>query len=99
MSQQIILLLGAFLFCLGLFLILTRRSSIMVLIGIELMLNASNINFVVFGRNDGAVQGQMAAIFVMVIAAAEAAIALAIIFKIYKHYKTTDLSEVKELKG
>lgn len=78
---------------------MTKRNSMMVLIGIELMLNASNINFVVFGQNDASVQGHMAAIFVMILAAAEAAIALAIIFKIYSYYKTTDLSEANELKG
>ena len=78
---------------------MTKRNAIFILIGIELMLNASNINFVVFSKNDTLIQGQMAAIFVMVVAAAETAVALAIIFKIYKNYKSSDLSDASELKG
>jgi NADH-quinone oxidoreductase subunit K len=62
------------------------------------MLNAANINFVAFSQVDSTLQGQMAAIFVMVIAAAETAVALAILFKIYRHYQSSDLKDANELK-
>lgn len=94
-----LLILSAFMFCAGLFIALTKKNAIYILIGIELMLNAANINFVLFSQNDPTLQGQMAAIFVMVIAAAEMAVALAILFKIYRHYQTADVSDANELKG
>ncbi len=99
MSTEQLLLLGAFVFCSGLFIALTKKNSIFILIGIELMLNASNINFVAFSQSDSTLQGQMAAIFIMVIAAAETAVALAILFKIYRHYQSSDLMDANELKG
>jgi NADH-quinone oxidoreductase subunit K len=63
------------------------------------MLNAANINFIVFGQSDATGEGNIAALLVMMLAAIEAAIALAIIFKVYDHYRTTDLSEMNDLKG
>ncbi|MEQ8713060.1 MAG: NADH-quinone oxidoreductase subunit NuoK [Cyclobacteriaceae bacterium] len=99
MSTEQLLILGAFVFCSGLFIALTKKNSIFILIGIELMLNASNINFVAFSQRDSTLQGQMAAIFIMVIAAAETAVALAILFKIYRHYQSSDLKDANELKG
>jgi NADH:ubiquinone oxidoreductase subunit K len=98
MTAQHLLLVGAVLFCSGLYLILTKKNSIFVLIGVELMLNAANINFIVFGQNDPTGEGNIAALLVMVLAAIEAAIALAIIFKVYRYYQTTDLSEMNDLK-
>lgn len=94
------LVLAAVLFCIGLIAVITKRNAIVVLMGVELMLNASNINLVAFSRYDGIqLQGQMFALFVIVVAAAEAAVALAIVLKVYNYYKTSELDKVNELKG
>jgi len=96
------LLLSALLFAIGLAGAVTRRNAIMALIGIELMLNAANLNFIAFwryGPNPEALTGVMFVIFSIAIAAAEAAVGLALIIAIYRHYKTTNLDEVKGLKG
>jgi NADH:ubiquinone oxidoreductase subunit K len=93
------LILGAILFAIGLVIAISRRNAIMILIGIELMLNATNINFVAFSNQYGNdTNGQFFAVFVMVIAACEAAVALAIILKIYQHFKTSDLDQVDHLR-
>ena len=82
------LVLSAILFALGLFAMFTRKNAIMVLMGLELILNATNINFIAFARFGGMnVNGQVAALFVMILAAAEAAIALAIVLNIYQNFK------------
>ena len=96
------LILSAFLFAIGLAGALTRRNAVLVLIGIELMLNAANLNFIAFWRFSGhpeALTGMMFAIFSIGVAAAEAAVGLALIIAIYQHRKTTNLDEVNELKG
>jgi NADH-quinone oxidoreductase subunit K len=96
------LLLSALLFAIGLAGAVTRRNAIMALIGIELMLNAANLNFIAFwryGPHPEALTGVMFVIFSIAIAAAEAAVGLALIIAIYRHYKTTNLDEVKGLKG
>ena len=93
------LIIGVCLFCLGIFLVITRRNVIMALMGIELMLNASNINFVAFSQYDMIdADGQMAALFVMVLAAAEIAVALAIVLNVYKRFGTVNLDKISELK-
>jgi NADH-quinone oxidoreductase subunit K len=95
------LVVSAVLFGLGLYAILTRRNAIMVLMGIELVLNAANINLIAFARYGAggpALDGQMAAIFVIILAAAEAAIALAIILNIYHRFQTVNVDEVSALK-
>ncbi len=99
MPIEHLLILGALLFCIGVVVVVTRKNAIAVLIGIELMLNAGNINLVVFSQFDHNFQGQVFALFVITIAAAEAAVALAIILKVYKYFKTVDLDKVNELKG
>lgn len=71
----------------------------MVLIGIELVLNAANINLVAFAQYDSKFQGVMFSLFVIVVAVAESAIALAIIFKVYQYYQSSNLDEINELKG
>jgi NADH:ubiquinone oxidoreductase subunit K len=99
---QAYLLIAALLFSVGLVGALTRRNAIMVLIGVELMLNAANLNFIAFWRfspNAEALDGVMFVIFSIAIAAAEAAVGLALIIAIYRHYKTSNVDEVKELKG
>ena len=93
------LVLSAILFSLGLFAILTRRNAIMVLMGIELVLNAANINFVAFSRYVATkLDGQVVAIFVIILAAAEAAIALAIVLNIYQNFNTVNVDEINQLK-
>jgi len=96
------LLLSAMLFCIGLAGALTRRNAIIVLIGIELMLNASNLNFIAFWRfseRPEAITGILFVIFSIGIAAAEAAVGLALVIAIYRHYRTTNVDEVNSLKG
>lgn len=94
------LVLAAVLFCIGVIIVITKRNAIIVLMGVELMLNAANINLVAFNRYDASLlQGQLFALFVIVVAAAEAAVALAIVLKVYSYYKTSDLDKVNELKG
>ncbi len=96
------LVLSAILFAIGLAGALTRRNAILVLVGIELMLNAANVNFIAFwryGNNPESMNGVMFALFSIGIAAAEAAVGLAIILAVYRHYKTTDLDQVNRLKG
>jgi NADH-quinone oxidoreductase subunit K len=96
------LLVSALLFSIGLAGALTRRNAILVLVGIELMLNAANLNFIAFwryGPNPEALTGIMFAIFAVGIAAAEAAVGLALIISIYRHYKTTNLDQIDSMRG
>jgi len=96
------LILAAFIFVIGLAGALTRRNAIIVLIGIELMLNAANLNLIAFwrfGEHPEALTGIMFAILSIGIAAAEAAVGLALVIAIYRHYKTANLEEVDSLKG
>ena len=96
------IIFSALLFSVGLAGALTRRNAILVLIGIELMLNAANLNFIAFWRysaNANELTGVMFVIFSIGIAAAEAAVGLALIISIYRHYKTTNVDEVNSLKG
>ncbi|MFA6542095.1 MAG: NADH-quinone oxidoreductase subunit NuoK [Bacteroidota bacterium] len=93
------LLVSVILFSLGLFAVITKRNAIMVLMGIELILNSANINFLAFSRYGGMnIEGQMAAIFVIILAAAEAAVALAIVLNIYKRFTTVNVDEISILK-
>jgi NADH:ubiquinone oxidoreductase subunit K len=96
------LVFAALLFSIGLAGALTRRSAIIVLVGIELMLNAANVNFIAFWRfspHPEALAGVMFVIFSIAVAAAEAAVGLALIIAIYRHYRTTNLDEVTSMKG
>ena len=93
------LVLAIFLFCVGLLIILIKRNVIFVLIGIELILNAANLNLAAFSRFDENMNGQILAIFSIVIAAAEAAIALAILLNIYRRFKTSNVDELTELEN
>jgi NADH:ubiquinone oxidoreductase subunit K len=89
------LLVSSMLFAVGLAGALTRRNTILVLVGIELMVNAANLNFVAFwrfGHHAGASTGIIFGLFSIAIAAAEAAVGLALILAVYRHTKTTDLS-------
>jgi NADH-quinone oxidoreductase subunit K len=103
MTMQVTLthfvILGAALFSLGLFAVLTRRNAILVLMGIELILNSANINFIAFSRFGGMnLDGQAAAMFVIILAAAEAAVALAIVLNIYQRFHTVNVDDINKLK-
>lgn len=96
------LLVSAILFSIGLGGALTRRSAILVLIGIELMLNAANLNFIAFwryGPHAEALTGVLFVIFSIAIAAAEAAVGLALIIAAYRHFRTTDVNRLDSMRG
>lgn len=78
--------------------VITRRNIILLLLGIELMLNAGNLNFVIFSNGAPDEAGQIFGVFVVVIAAAEIAVALAIFLNIHKHYKSSDIDQLNEMK-
>lgn len=94
------LMVSAMLFALGLLAVISRRNVIMVLMGVELILNAANLNFIAFSRYTAlSLDGHMIALFVIIIAAAEAAVALAIILNIYNRFKTINLDDINLMKG
>jgi NADH-quinone oxidoreductase subunit K len=99
---QLCLLFSSALFCVGLIGALSRSNTILVLLGIELMLNAANLNFIAFwryGPNPSAATGVMFVIFSIAVAAAEAAVGLALIIAIYRHQENIRLQEANTLKG
>ena len=93
------LLLGAVLFCIGVYGVLARRNGVMVLMSIELILNAVNINLVAFGAYNHTVAGQVFALFVIAVAAAEVGVGLAIVLLIYRNRASIDLEAADMLKG
>jgi NADH-quinone oxidoreductase subunit K len=96
---QHFLVVSAALFALGLFTVATRRNAVAILMGVELILNAAALNFVAFAHFvAGAVGGVVFALFIIVLAAAEAAIALAIVLAIFRHFRTIDAHDVSTLK-
>lgn len=98
-AAHLVVVAGA-LFCLGLFALLSRRNAVAVFMGIELMLNATNLNFVAFNQaRPEALDGQVAAIFVIMLAAAEFAVALALILSLYQMFHCVHLDEADEMKG
>jgi NADH-quinone oxidoreductase subunit K len=93
------LVVSTLLFSMGIYAIVTRKNAILVLMGVELILNSANINFIAFTRfGNFGLQGHLIALFVIVLAAAEAAIALAIVLNIYKTLSTVNIDEVDSLK-
>lgn len=93
------LIIGAILFSLGLFTVLTRRNGISVLMGVELILNSANINYVAFSHfGSGNSDGQIYAIFVIMLAAAEAAVGLAIILAIFQLFHTIDVEAAETMR-
>ena len=101
-TLQILLTVSAALFSVGLLAALSRRHAIFILIGIELMLAAANLNFIAFwryGKNPQAMAGVMFVIFSIAVAAAEAAVGLALIIAIYRHYKTTQVDKIDQMRG
>lgn len=93
------LVVSACIFCIGLYAVLAKRNSIMILVGIELMINAAILNFVAFGRYDKLhYGGQVFALFAIVLAAAAVAVGLAIILNVYRQHKTINPRKINELK-
>ena len=93
------LILAAFLFCVGIYGVLARKSAVLVLMSIELMLNAVNLNLVAFSNRVGDVGGQVFALFVITIAAAEVGVGLAIVLLIYRNRVSVELDEIDTMKG
>ena len=91
--------LSAVLFTLGLTTVATRRNAVAMLMGIELILNAAALNFVAFAHyGHGAITGQVFAVFVVVLAAAEAAVALAIVLSVYRSFRAIDVTRLETLR-
>ena len=94
------LMVGAIIFALGIFTVVTRRNALGILLGTELVLNAAALNMVAFGYFSGKeIVGSVYALFVIVLAAAEAVVALAISLMVYRNFHTIDTAEVDELRG
>jgi len=95
------LLLSAVIFCAGVYTILTRKNAVSILMGVELVLNAANLNFVAFSQYTrvGGVHGNIFTLFVILLAAAEAAVALAIVLNFYNNHASVDVDTAEELKG
>ena len=93
------LILAAILFCIGVYGVLARRNGVMVLMSIELILNAVNINLVAFGALHQDVVGQVFALFVITVAAAEVGVGLAIVLLLYRNRQSIDLDEVDSMRG
>ncbi|MFT6290491.1 MAG: NAD(P)H-quinone oxidoreductase subunit 4L [Candidatus Aldehydirespiratoraceae bacterium] len=93
------LLLAAVLFCIGVFGVIARRNAVMVLMSIELILNAVNLNLVAFALMNNDVDGQVFALFVIAIAAAEVGVGLGMVLLVYRNRRSISLDELSELKG
>ena len=101
-SLQVFLIVSAAVFSVGLLAALSRRHAIFILIGIEMMLAAANLNFIAFWRfnpHPNQPIGVMIALFAIAIAAAEAAVGLALVIAVYRHYRTTNVDQLDQLKG
>ena len=93
------LLLAAVLFCLGVYGVLSRKNAVLVLMSVELMLNAVNINLLAFGAFQDNITGQVFALFVIAVAAAEVGVGLAIVLLIYRNKRSIDLTGMDSMKG
>ncbi len=93
------LLLSSVLFCIGVYGVLARRNGVLVLMSIELILNAVNINLVAFAAFHGNIAGEVFALFIIAIAAAEVGVGLAIVLLIFRNKRSVDLSEVDLMRG
>ena len=95
------LMLASILFSFGIYAVITRKNAVAILMGIELILNSANINFITFNRfgNFETLDGHVFSVFVIVLAAAEAAVALAIIINLFKNIGTVDVNKAQEMKG
>jgi NADH:ubiquinone oxidoreductase subunit K len=93
------LLLGAVLFCIGVFGVIARRNAVMVLMSVELILNSVNLNLIAFALMNGNVDGQIFALYVIAIAAAEVGVGLAMVLLVYRTRRSIALDELSEMKG
>jgi NADH-quinone oxidoreductase subunit K len=93
------LFFSAILFAIGVVGVLTRRNALIVFMCVELMLNAVNLSFVALSKLHGGTLGQVFVVFVMTVAAAEAAVGLAIVIAVFRHFGTVDLQNIKLLRG
>ena len=93
------LMLAAALFCIGVYGVISRKNGVMVLMSIELILNAVNINLVAFSAMTGALSGQVFALFIIAVAAAEVGVGLAIVLAIFRNNRSVDLDQVAQMKG
>lgn len=93
------LILAAILFCIGVYGVLTRRNGVMVLMSIELILNAVNINLIAFGAYFASPTGQAFALFIIAVAAAEVGVGLAIVLMLFRNRRSIDIDAVDQLKG
>lgn len=104
-SLQAYLAVSAILFVLGMYAVMTRRNAVWILMGIELILNAASLNFVAFSRyvehapGVHPASGMVASVIIIILAAAEAAVALAILIGIYRNFRTIETEDLQELKG
>lgn len=100
-SLESYLIISSLLLSLGIYAVLTRRNAVAILMGIELILNSCNLNFIAFNYFNGShlLEGQVISIFVIVLAAAEAAVALAIVINLFKMIGTVNIDEANQLKG
>ena len=100
-TLQSYMIIASALFCIGLYNVMTRKNAVAILMGIELILNSANINFVAFNRfiSSANLDGHLMALFVIVLAAAEAAVALAIIINLFRNLGTVNVNEANSLKG
>ena len=100
-SLDLYLILSSLLFSLGVYAVLSRRNAVAILMGIELILNSCNLNFIAFNYFNGSsmLEGQVISIFVIVLAAAEAAVALAIVINLFKMIGTVNIDKANQLKG
>ena len=99
-TLQHFLILSALLMALGVYTILTQRNAVRVLMGVELVLNAASLNFVAFSRyGQTGITGQVVAVFIIVLAAAESAVALAIVLSIFRQMREIDVDDIDSLRG
>jgi NADH-quinone oxidoreductase subunit K len=97
-SPEWVLLVSAALFALGVVGVLLRRSAIVILMSVEIMLNAANLSFITFSRMHGTAEGQIYVFFIMTLAAAEAAVGLAIVIALFRLRETTDVDRLNLMK-
>jgi NADH:ubiquinone oxidoreductase subunit K len=93
------LLLGAVLFCIGVYGVIARRNAVLVLMSVELILNSVNLNFVAFALMNGNVDGQVFALYIIAVAAAEVGVGLAMVLMVYRNRRSIALDELSEMKG
>jgi NAD(P)H-quinone oxidoreductase subunit 4L len=93
------LLLGAILFCIGVYGVIARKNTVLVLMSIELILNAVNINLLAFGAMNNDITGAVFALFIIAVAAAEVGVGLAMVLIIYRNRSSVDLDDVDSMRG